>query len=302
MFSSSFFFFSFNTDIRILKIITVATNLDSAPASLTREFFFVLQLFREQIFSMEQHLEIRLALALAWLRSECCVNKEKYIEKYGKIEYEGWDAMLEGTHRRRHKNERKSKHQRVGSNTFFSPKSQTELIHLEDVWVRRWDQIRECPNERQCVKFDRISDILRRFFMEKTDEVDTETNERKWTISFEEITSIWPNVKELHFMNEYRFDDEVLQRLIHQIERKDKNTLQKVVFLYFDYTECDDGSGKPMESDKFMNPEGLDKKLKDKILNLGWKMEMKATSQFSGAAVCGYKIIVKNAFECSDMM
>ena len=285
-------------DVRIVKVITVDVSLEDAPASLTRRWYFVLQLFSEQIFSMEPHLEIFLALALAHLRKECCANKEKYIEKYGKIEYEGWNAMLMDTHRRRHKKDKKSKHQRVGSNTLFSPKSQSELIHLEDFWIRRWNQIRECPNERQCVKFDRISDILKRFFMDKTDEVDTETNERKWTISFKEITSIWPNVKELHFMNEYRFDNGVLQRLIDQIKppsnkRKD-NTLRKVVFLYFDYLECDDGSGKPMESDKFMNPEGLDEKLRDKLLKLGWKIEMKAMRPLAAGPSAGYKITVSS--------
>ena len=172
----------------------------------------------------------------------------------------------------------------------YTPKSAGQAVRFEEVWVRRWDQIRENPNERQCVKFDRISDILKRFFMDKTDEVDIATNERKWTISFEEITSIWPNVRELHFMNEYRFDDKVLHRLIDQIERKDKNTLQKVVFLYFNYVECD-----IMESDKIMNPEELDQKLKNKLLTLGWTMEMRAVTPITGGPAAGYKITVKRS-------
>ena len=90
------------SDIRILKIVTVSVNLEDAPASLARRYYFVLQLFKEQIFYMEPHLETILALALAWLRSECCENKEKYIGKYGKIEYEGWDEMLESVHQRWH--------------------------------------------------------------------------------------------------------------------------------------------------------------------------------------------------------
>ena len=161
-----------------------------------------------------------------------------------------------------------------------------ECRKLAVIWWSKFNEIREFPNERQCVKFDRISDILKRFFMEQTNERDIKTNKRKWTISFQEILNVYPNVKELHFMNEYRFDDGVLQRLTEQIQRKD-NPLRKVVFLYFGFMECDE-KGKPMNYHDFKDPDRLDSKLCGKLKNkLGW------TLRHNVCGDAGYKITLK---------
>merc|ERR550525_2018717 len=163
-------------------------------------------------------------------------------------------------------------------------RSANEIRHLENVWILKFREILECPNERQCVKFDSISPILKRFFMEYSKKKDIDTGERKWTISFEEILTVYPNVKELHFMNEYRFDDGVLQRLIEQIERKG-NPLRKVVFLYFDYKDSGDGSGKPIGSSTFQDPGYLEAKLLNKLQGkLGWRMKAGSSD------LTGYKI------------
>merc|ERR1712113_694397 len=68
-----------------------------------------------------------------------------------------------------------------------------ECQRLQLVWWYKFDRIREYPNERQCVKFDRISDILKRFFMEQSNERDINSGRRKWAISFEEILTVYPN-------------------------------------------------------------------------------------------------------------
>merc|ERR1712062_420598 len=197
-----------------------------------------------------------LAMSLCVTRKECCIHKTKYAVKYEAIDCPDWDVYLKDLHfiaehpdldRSAHEDEMRKMTETLTENQIKDLKVSQEL---QAVWWHKFNEIRECPNERQCVKFDRISDILKRFFMERSNERDIKTGKRKWIISFEEILTVYPNVEELHFMNEYRFDDGVLQRLIKQIERED-NTLRKVVFLYFDYTECGDGSGKPMESSTF---------------------------------------------------
>ena len=118
----------------------------------------------------------------------------------------------------------------------------------------------------------------------------SETFERKWTISFKEIAHVYPNVEELHFINEHRFDDGVLQRLIRQIQRSHKaNKLRKVIFLYFDYVEWDD-SGKPLNCNTFMDPDDLSRKL---MMKLKWTLKWKIQHGPCGDA--GYKITVSNA-------
>ena len=125
--------------------------------------------------------------------------------------------------------------------------------------------------------------------MELTNERDLGTNERKWTISFREIVNVYPNLEEIHFMNHYRFDDGVLQRLIRQIQRKKSNHLRKVVFLYFDYRESDQ-YGKPTNCRAFMDPEQLTPKLKGKLkYDLNWEIKHGQCSSN------GYKITVSKA-------
>lgn len=296
------------TDVRILQVITVASlmqdNLcvlgpdmfDTMPmVSMVREWFFLLQLFKEQMFSMDEQLELYLASALAVNRKECCENKKKYAGKYDDeimIPESEWNLNLDEAHFEY------ANHSEDGKD-LFKKRMDQELQKLTDdqradweecknlavIWWHKFEQIRKYPNERQCVKFDRISDILKRFFMEHTNERDIATNKRRWTISFEEILTVYPNVEELHFINEYRFDDGVLQRFMKQIKRKD-NTLRKVVFLYFDYAECDQ-SGKPMDNDTFLDPERLDRKLKEQLAKKCWRLRHQATGK------SGYKIILQ---------
>merc|ERR1712157_410732 len=94
---------------------------------------------------------------------------------------------------------------------------------MSPVFWEKFEYFRKFPNIRQSIKFDQMSDLLKRFFMEQIDDKDIKTKQRKWVISFDEITTVYPNVKEIHFLNEYRFSNHVLERLIKQIEKGKEN-------------------------------------------------------------------------------
>ena len=132
------------------------------------------------------------------------------------------------------------------------------------ILLGQFNRFREEPNAKQRVKFDCISGQLKRFFMKQEGDADIETGQPRWVISFDEIVSVYPNVKELHFINEYMFDDRVLRKLINRIKKgldeseydehhlewikkckKIKSTqIEKVHFLYYDYQE-EEKSGLP---------------------------------------------------------
>eukprot|EP01084_Bolivina_argentea_P320120 555385_1 len=151
------------------------------------------------------------------------------------------------------------------------------------------------PNKSQSITFDNISDILKRFFMEPSDVQAIATGQSKWIISFDEIITVYPNVKEIHFVNNYRFDEYVLGKLVDQIQRKDNvNKLKKVTFSYYDYeTKHDDfiyRQNMPPDSIKFKNPAHLEHSmLRNNILNVKpnkWKIVHKENGDV------GYKITI----------
>merc|ERR1712130_198380 len=95
-----------------------------------------------------------------------------------------------------------------------------------------WKKFNEFRKQQIVIKFDNISEILKTFFMEELNEKNIKTNENKWIISFDKIVFVYPNAKELIFLNEYEFDDRVSKRLRKQIEKKD-NKLIKISFSNF---------------------------------------------------------------------
>ena len=162
---------------------------------------------------------------------------------------------------------------------------------LTPIFWNKFDFFRFNLNQRQRLRFDEISPILKRFFMEQTAERDIKTGHRKWTISFREITTIFPNVKELHFVNQYKFDDVVLQALIDQIQVVN-NMVKKVVFQYFAYNRNVVGMPSEMESDIcFCDPRNLNSDLMRTLReDLEWRTKY-------GVIGGGYKITVYNASE-----
>merc|ERR1711933_608446 len=104
---------------------------------------------------------------------ECCVNKEKYAQKYEPINtvldfpVEDWNLYLIESHFENAKhplspNVNKYRYQNTLNMKLnqMSEEQQNdyhECMRLGQVWWHKFEQIRKYPNERQCVKFDRIS-------------------------------------------------------------------------------------------------------------------------------------------------
>merc|ERR1712228_300513 len=150
------------------------------------------------------------------------------------------------------------------------------------VILNQFDEFRLNPNKWQRIKFDLISVHLKRFFMTESDEKDVKTGDNRWDISFDEITTVYPNIKELHFINNYKFDNIALQRLIRHIQngnlfRKQKgfkeyeNTIEKIAFLYYDYVDSEaDANGKPINHEMFYDPDHLNKESIKILKKEGW--------------------------------
>ena len=64
------------------------------------------------------------------------------------------------------------------------------------LWMK-FNDFREHPNAKQRIKFDVISEHLKRFFMEKIDDKDVETGKNQWRVSFAQITLVYPNAQVL---------------------------------------------------------------------------------------------------------
>eukprot|EP01084_Bolivina_argentea_P259485 437832_1 len=152
-----------------------------------------------------------------------------------------------------------------------------------DVLWKKFNEFRETPNVRQCVKFDQISNHLRRFFMDESDQKSIESGIPRWIPSFDEITTVYPNVKELHFLNEYILTEHVLNNLEKHFENKKKkgeeSPIKKIVFLYHNYEE-QDGKNKPTNLLTFKDP---DKSIMGKVPN-GWMLKHNKNGE------TGYKI------------
>merc|ERR1711951_7284 len=97
------------------------------------------------------------------------------------------------------------------------------------------------------------------------DEKEERADDRQWIVSFAKLYYLFPNLKQIHFLNLYRFDNEVLQRLIKCIEDKHCK-LEQIKFLYYDYI------GSLNDYKYFYDPDLLDQGLVKKLKSLKWKM------------------------------
>merc|ERR1712087_1071914 len=75
----------------------------------------------------------------------------------------------------------------------------------------------QCRENAHSVTFDAISEKLNPFFMARISELDIDTGNPKWRISFAEIATVYPNAKELRFLNRYKLDEYVLRRLVNHL-------------------------------------------------------------------------------------
>ena len=87
------------------------------------------------------------------------------------------------------------------------------------------------------------------------------------------IIAIFPNIKEIHFINDYKFDNEAFQSFLKQIEKKD-NKLKKIKFIYYEYDDNNDiDDNKENESivtKPFIKPKDLKQSLWDDLSKLDW--------------------------------
>jgi hypothetical protein len=120
-------------------------------------------------------------------------------------------------------------------------------------------QFHEIRMTKQCAKFDIISDKLKTFLK-----------------SFTNITRIYPNLKKIIFLNQYKLDDIMLANFIKHIKQNKKLLLHKVIFLYYN------------DNNIFQNPDNLNQILISDLKQLSWTV--KHCKQYK----TGYKIKIIN--------
>merc|ERR1712228_117043 len=249
-------------------------NLANIPlASFTRAVFFVIHIFREQIFSMSENLENFLAmfieLHLMEKKKEIFKVRNEY-QLQSKIhgEWLGQQVYVD----------RKLKY--VNNKDEFRQKKVLKIL-----W-NKFNQFRELPNMKQIIKIDIVSDRLKPYFFDELENVNIKTKKKRFAVSFEKITNLFENVREIHFINEYKFDNVIMRKLIKQIKKKE-NKLESVKFLYYDYKDNRNKNMRsiPNDSFKFYHPEKVQS---EKLLNVGWELK----HQPNGKA--GYKINISS--------
>ncbi len=264
---------------RVLKEHTPLGELLQVPlSSLMREIFFTIHLFKEQMFSMSGNLEDVLK---PFLKNDDGENDD---EKNAELTFWGKYIYKKINSKKLDEKERKFE-EGLGND------DKIKMNKLFPVLKEKFDEFRNNPNKHQRIKFDTISTGLKPYFMDD-DGKDIE-KEKKWKISFDKITKIYSNVKEIHFINQYRLDDDLLKRIINQIS-KDNNKIKKIKFIYYDYKD-EDGSGRPSEKYKmFKNPDHLVKEGLHKLEGLGWKItHKKVGAPRSKSKSTGYQIVIE---------
>merc|ERR1712129_637102 len=134
------------------------------------------------------------------------------------------------------------------------------------ILIKKFREFCFAPNKLQIIKIDSISDGLKQYFLDCDDE--KEDGDGKWSVSFEKIVNLVPNVEQIHFMNYYRFNDAVLRKLIVQIKNdKDReHKLKLIKFLYYDYDENIHDCPHYVDARKL--------KLRKELKKLNWKMNV----------------------------
>eukprot|EP01083_Nonionella_stella_P001119 3241_1 len=249
----------------LVKGVTTCELWKASPLqSKTRDIFFSIHLFKEQIFSMSPHLEYYLVNLLKCNRLDCCENITKSISTSFLL----W-LCCEIAH---HPNSITSARDWICMNGTDNCYANRNIITI------LWTKFSLFRYEKQVIKIDCVSDGLKPFFFDKLSEKDVFAHD-KYAVSFKKILQVFPNAKEIRFINNYRFDDDILQKLLDMAKDQSNNRhkhehnhlqtdpppkpgLDKVVFLYYNY---DTRARYPITSDAFFNPNDLDK---NKIIQL----------------------------------
>jgi len=233
-------------------------------ATKVRLAFFAIHLFQRQIFSMDHHLEHLLDAFLCLQVFNCGSNNNHNARDL-------FAAVLEKDRNRFYQFlstifERKKKKQPLKvmppGVIKMGDKEKERKNHLFYILIKKFQHFCAFPNLRQIVKIDCISEGLRPYFL---DSIGRPYIDQQWIVSFDKVLFLYPNLKQIHFLNLYKFDDEALRRLIAAIKLKDCK-LGSIKFVYHDF------EGSVHCCKHFYNPDLLDKKLMKKLDDLKWKV------------------------------
>ncbi len=234
-------------------------NLDIPLASKTRSICFAIHLFREQIFSMSVNLEYWLS-AFLYLSGGYRQNETANIKKADFVET--LENVINNKLSDNYKNEEYKHHHKI----------------MNILW-RKFDNFRKFPNHHQVVRIDQISDNLKPYFMDIIGG-DDEGNEQ-YTISFAKIIKIFENVKEIHFINNYPFNQKTLNKLIKYFDENTNYQLKTLKFLYYDYQQYPESNSNtndgtkvyPLDSKVFYDERNLDKSSLNRLETHKWKIQ-----------------------------
>merc|ERR1712228_803973 len=313
-------------EIRTRPLVNDIKNQElwkKAPlASRVRSLFFSIHLFREQMFSMSEHLEYYLIEFLKCNRLDCCEQSVYKQHGFGPNDSAIKDSFLsflccQVAH---HPNA-------LTNNDDWIKNVYNNVANIKVMTIcwNKFNLFREQPNLKQIIKIDMISDGLKEFFLDKEHEKDIHDN-YKYAVSFEKLLKVFPNVEEVHYINNYKFDNDALQKLLNilgeieiqtkhhdvvvtKIQKKRKNSdneskemektdliipkvythnLKKIVFLYYDFEDAFDQNnnvlGYPQNGDRFFHPNGLDDEKMKSLNKYGWILKHSENGK------TGYKI------------
>ena len=266
-------------------------------ASQIRTAFFAIHLFREQCFSMSEHLEYYLVEFLKCVNKHCCTNNGREHTRKRRRELKRNDGVRFSflswlcTHIAGHPKPLFSINEWNQERNEEKIKNRFRDERWKKVMRILWDKFTEYqqkPNAKQVVKLDRISDKLKEFFLEKVVDkkgiamVDINGKER-YNVDFNKILTMFPNVQEIHYLNQYKFDGKALEKLLKVLDsnkaRKGKLALRRLRFLYYDYSETKEvkdektGLGIPPEGDSFYSPDQFKRDhlhLMNRLVQAGW--------------------------------
>merc|ERR1712232_1339017 len=182
-------------------------------SSWMRQEFFAIHLFKQQMFSMSDDLALMLAQYLRVHRGECCNQKirrhYKSSDKSIKKSMSDWKNRMNHlcVFGAQHQKKLPSKEEKNDWNDIQNKAKYKMFAQDVQRYTRLlpilWNKFNKFRENQTVIRFDIISDILKTFFMEETNEKDIKTKKMKYILSFDEIIRVYPNAKELIFMNEY---------------------------------------------------------------------------------------------------
>merc|ERR1712130_745833 len=79
------------------------------------------------------------------------------------------------------------------------------------ILIKQFQSFCESPNRRQIMRIDTISPKLKPYFLDEDDKKEESGDDGQWIVSFDKLSFSFPNLKQIHFLNFYRFDNEILR-------------------------------------------------------------------------------------------